>query len=103
MYWDGATDTEMAQAVNCRKPVICIWRKQHGYEPNDIQGRKPYKRYKITLRKTGEVLADGLIVDAAKQMQTTVVAIRSIVQKTKAGSLKRYTVEVSEVYGLTNQ
>lgn len=99
MYWDGATDCKIAKSIGCATSTICAWRGRKDYMANDIQGRKPWKRYRIKSRKTGDILADGSVAECAEQMGKSVSAIRDIVTKTKRGLLGKYIVEVYEVYG----
>lgn len=99
MYWEGITDVAIAKSIGCATSTICAWRGRKDYLANDIQGRKPWKRYRIKSRKTGNVLADGSASECAEQLGKSVSAIRDIVTKTKRGLLGKYVVEVYQVYG----
>lgn len=97
LYWDGLIDKEVAAAVGCRPKQVFEWRHRTGNPPNDVQGRKPHKWYKISLRATGEVLAHGMMRDCVKQMGKTEKAIRAILCDANRGRIKKYIVEIENI------
>lgn len=97
LYWDGLIDKAVAEMVGCHQTSVCQWRHRTGNPPNDVQGRKPHKWYKISLRATGEVLAHGMMRDCVKQMGKTEKAIRAILCDASRGKTKKYIVEIENI------
>lgn len=95
MWWQGHDDKAMAERLGLSKPYVCATRLRLGLNTNGVQGRKPWKRYKITLAETGEVKADGTLRECMEQLGKSEVAVRSIIHDVRYGKCKKWAVEVT--------
>ena len=94
MWWQGHDDKSMAERLGLSKSYVCATRRRLGLDTNGVQGRKPWKRYKITLAETGKVMADGTLRECMEQLGKSAVAVRSMVQDSRRGKCKKWAVEV---------